>query len=70
MVLRGPKPATYPDIHMYRGDVPFWWKVTLKSDGLAVDISGSEISAPSSMTASKSGHWRSRRLIPSMGKSS
>jgi hypothetical protein len=26
--------------------VPFWWKVTLKSDGLAVDISGSEISAP------------------------
>jgi hypothetical protein len=46
MVVRGPKPATYPDIHMYRGDVPFSWKVTLKDDGVPVDITDSEISAP------------------------
>lgn len=46
MVVRGPKPAAYPDIHMYPGDVPFLWKVTVKDDGVPVDISQSEISAP------------------------
>jgi hypothetical protein len=40
-MIRGPKPATYPDIHMYPGDVPFSWKVTLKDDGEPVDISNS-----------------------------
>lgn len=45
MVVRGPKPATYPDIHMYPGDVPFSWKVTLREDGETIDVSDSEISA-------------------------
>jgi hypothetical protein len=31
---------------MYPGDVPFSWKITLKDDGVPVDIINSEISAP------------------------
>jgi hypothetical protein len=31
---------------MYPGDVPFSWKVTLKDDGVPVDITNSEIAAP------------------------
>jgi hypothetical protein len=30
---------------MYPGDVPFSWKVTLKSDGEPVDITDSDVSA-------------------------
>ena len=43
---RTPKPATYPDIHIYPGDAPFSWKVTLKDDGVPVDITDSVVSAP------------------------
>ena len=44
MVVRGPKPATYPDIHIYPGDVPFSWKTTIRSDGQPIDITNSDVS--------------------------
>jgi hypothetical protein len=41
-----PRPAPYPDIVMYEYALPITWKGTLRSEGVAIDITNSPILVP------------------------
>jgi hypothetical protein len=41
-----PKPASYPDLTVYPGDPPVSWKVAVRENGVAVDLTNSTMSAP------------------------
>jgi hypothetical protein len=41
-----PGPAQYPDIVMYEHALPITWKGTLRSEGVAIDITDSEVLVP------------------------